>query len=212
MIDQVHLSAEWAVDADQVAVTFRVSNNSTQPVYAIDGTFCPSPGGVVNWSDRLTVDFRPPATAVLGSRLTPLNPSVHSVFPPVAFAVRLDVGEEHRSTLAASLPLIPDGMTTQPVPSVVLIAGKPIVRPYAGAPPQLADHSLTCRTAVFELGVIPHDESLDPRPARLDDRDLVRLQKAAWSLQRVLIAVLEPAEIPMLIPAELAENSRSRRQ
>src|SRR4051812_35404635 len=113
MNDPVRLTVEWTVETDHVAVTYRAVNGGADLVYVIDGNFRAGPGGVAVWSDRLKVGLRPPATAVLGSRLTPLNPSVHSAFPPATFAVRLATGEAHESTLTAPLPLVPDGMTTE---------------------------------------------------------------------------------------------------
>ncbi|HEY1377537.1 MAG TPA: hypothetical protein VGF55_12125, partial [Gemmataceae bacterium] len=129
MNDLVRLTVKWAVDADRVAVTYRVANDGPQPVYVIDGAFRAAPGGEATWLDRLKVDFRPPGTAVLGSRLTPLNPAAHSRYPPATFAVRLAAGEAHESTLAAPLPLVPDGMTTEAAPTAVLIGGKRVVSP-----------------------------------------------------------------------------------
>jgi hypothetical protein len=200
---QIHMTVEWKVGTDHVAVTYRVTNGGAAPVYVIDGRFRAGPSGSVIWSDRLSVSFGPPATALLGSFLTPLNPSIHSMFPPSTFAVRLAAEVTHESTLTALLPLLPDGMTTQPAPTAVFIGGKRIPPLFTGAPPQLADRSIVCRTATFELGVIPHDESLLPQPARLADRDVFRLEQAAWSLQRIERVGRRPIELPMQVPAEV---------
>jgi hypothetical protein len=201
------MTVEWKVEADHVAVTYRVANSSAEPVYLIDGSFH-GPGGAVAWSDRLKVGFRPPETAVLGSRLVPLNPLVHSTYSPATFAVRLGAGETHESTLTAPLPLVPDGMTTQPVPQAVVIGGKLVPPPFAGEPPQLADRPIVCRAATFELGVIPHDETLCAQPARLANRNVFRLEKAAWSLQRIVSAERRVIEMPMRVPAAIVEKAR----
>jgi hypothetical protein len=208
MTDSVRLTAEWSVEADCVAVKYRADNGGATPVYVIDGRFRAGPGGVAAWSDRPMVGYRPPDTAVLGSYLTPLNPAVHSAFPAATFAVHLAAGEAHESTLTAPLPLVPDGMTIEPVPTAVIIGGKRIPPPFAGDPPRLADQSIVCRAAIFELGVIPHDESLHPQPAHLAGRAVFRLEKAAWSLQRIVTAVRRPIELPMRVPSEFAENAR----
>jgi hypothetical protein len=208
MNDPIRLTAEWTVTADRLAVTYRVSNDSARPVYVIDGSLRPGPAGVMTWSDHLKVDYRPPETAVLGSRLTPLKPRVHSIFPPATFAVRLMPGEQHVGTLAAPLPLVPEGMTSAPIPAAVVVAGKRIVRPFAGKPPELADRPIVCRAAIFEMGVIPHDESVCPRPARLADRDLFRLEEPAWSLQQSLTAEWRSCELPMLVSAAMLLKAR----
>jgi hypothetical protein len=207
VLEHIKLFTGWAIEADRVAVSYRILNDGMRPVYVIDGGLWPGPDGAVDWSDRLTVEFRPPLTAVLASRLAPLNPAVHSVFPPAAFAVRLDAGKEHRSTLTAPLPLLPNGMTTRRIPSLDVAVGKRVVRPLSRSPRQIADRLLTCRKIIFELGLVPHDDALKPCPIKLAGRALVRLEKAAWSLQRVSTAVLEPAEISMRVPAAVAENT-----
>jgi hypothetical protein len=211
MSDQIRMAVGWKVGTDQVAVTYRVTNGGAAPVYVIDGCFHAGPGGVMAWSDRLMVGFRPLGTAVLGSRLTPLNPAVHSTFPPATFAVRLAAGATHESTLTAPLPLVPDGMTTESASPAAINGGKRIVRPFAGGPPQLADRPVVCRAVVFELGVIPHDESLHPLPTRLADRGVFRLEKAAWSLQRIVNSEPRPVEFPMRVPATVAETVRDER-
>lgn len=208
MSEPVHLTAEWTVSADRVAVTHRVRNGGTRPVYVIDGSLRPGPAGVMVWSDRLKINYRPPETAVLASRLTPLNPRVHSTYPPATFAVRLLPGEEHASALAAPLPLVPDGMTNTPIPTAVVVAGKRVIRPYAGNPPEFADRPIVCRATVFELGVIPHDDSLSPRPARLADRDWFRLEEPAWALQQLVTAERRGIELPMLLSAAVLPKSR----
>ena len=209
MNDSVRLTVEWTVETGRVAVTYRLANAGTEPVYVIDGAFRAGPGGVIAWSDRLMVGYRPPATAVVGSRLTPLNPSVHSRFPPSTFAVRLAAGEAHQNTLTAPLPLVPDGMTTEPVPTAVVVIGKGVPPPFAGEPPRLADRSIVCRAATFELGVIAHDESLRPQPAHLAGRDVFRLERAAWSLQRIVTAERHAIELPMRVAATVVEKARS---
>jgi hypothetical protein len=200
MNDLVRLTADWAIDADRVAVTYRVTNGGAEPVYVIDGSLRAGPGGVAVWSDRLHVGFRPPDTAVLGSRLVPLKPDVHSAFPPAAFAVRLAAGATHQSTLTAPLPLVSDGTTTDAVPATVAIAGKRVVRPFAGDPLPIADRAIVCRCAVFELGVIPDDETLYPLAVHIAGRHLVRLERPAWSLQRIVTAERRPIELPARVP------------
>jgi hypothetical protein len=207
MNEQVRLTAEWTIDAEHVAVKYRVTNGGADPVYVIDGTFRAGPAGAATWDDRLQIVFRPPDTAVLGSRLTPLDPRVHYAFPPHTLAVRVAAGESHESTLTAPLPLVPDGTTTTPVPEAVVIGGK-VVRTHAGDPPPLADKPVVCRVAEFELGVIPNADELRAQPARLADRDLFRLEKAAWSLQQIVTAERRPVELPMLVPAASLEPAR----
>lgn len=207
MNEHVRLTAEWTIDAEHVAVKYRVSNAGLQPLYVIDGSFRAGPGGSATWVDRLQISFRPPDTAVLGSRLTPLDPRVHYAFPPHTFAVRIAAGESHENTLTAPLPLVSDGTTTAPVPEAVVIGGK-VVRTHAGDPPPLADKPVVGRAAVFELGVIPHDDALRAQPARLADRDLFRLEKASWPLQQILTAERRPVELAMLVPAAFLEPAR----
>ena len=115
---------------------------------------------------------------------------------------------EHKNTLTAPLPLIPDGLTTSPVSPDVVVVGKRIVPPFAGKPPELADRPIVCRAAIFELGIIPHDDSLCPQPARLADRDLFRLEKPAWSLQQIVTAERRPVELPMLVSAAMLPKAR----
>jgi hypothetical protein len=206
MTDLVRLTVDWTVDADRVAVTYRVVNGGAEPVYVIDGRFRAGPGGTATWSNRLTIGFQVPETAVLGSRLTPLNSRIHSTFSPATFAIRLTPGESHESTLIAPLPLVPDGMTTEQAPAAVVIAGKRVPSRFTDEPP-LADHPIVCRVAVFELGVVPHDESLRPMAARLADRDVFRLEKAAWELQRIMSAERRPIEVPMRLPAAVVEKA-----
>jgi hypothetical protein len=99
-------------------------------------------------------------------------------------------------------------MTIELVPTAVVVAGKRIPPPFAGSPPQLADRLIICHTAIFQLGVIPHDKSLRPQPARLAGRDLFRLEKAAWSLQQIMENERRPIEIPMRVPTVAVEQYR----
>jgi len=207
MNNLIPMTVEWKVEADHVAVTYRVANSGAEPIYVIDGSFHVGPGGAVVWSDCLKVGFRLPDTAVLGSRLLPLNPLVHSTYSPATFAIRLAAGEAHESTLTAPLPLVPDGMTTQPVSHEVVIGGKIVLPPFAGEPPQLADRPIICHAANFDLGVIPDDESLSAQPARLANRNVFRLEKAAWSLQRIVTSERSPIELPMRVPSAVVEKA-----
>jgi len=207
MTDQFDITADWTIETGRLAVNYRLANRGAEPVYVIDGSFRAGPDGVMTWSERLTVAFRRPETAVLGSKLTPLKPNVHSTFPPMTFAVRLAAGEAHESILTAPLPLVPDGMTTEPAPPALVVGGKDIPAPIAGQPPLLAERLVVCRAAVFELGVVPHHESLRPQPARLADRSVYRLEKAAWALQRIAGVQLRPPAMPMLVPATSVELS-----
>jgi hypothetical protein len=206
MTEHVRMTVEWDVGPDRLAVTYRVANGGAEPVYVIDGRFRAGPGGVLVWSDRLKVGFRPPATAVLGSTLMPLKPAVHSTFPPTTFAVRLAAGEGHENTLTAPLPLVPDGTVTEPVPPALVAAGNRVPPPFADEPPQLAGRLVLCRAAVFELGVVPHRDALRPQPVRLADRSVYRLDKAAWSLQRIATVESHPGAMQMLVPATFAEQ------
>jgi hypothetical protein len=205
----VRLAVEWKINADQVVVTYRVTNGGSASVYVIDGGLTALGGGKMKWSDRLKVGFISPETAVLGSRLTPLDPRVHSMYPPETYGVCVKPGDSHQSTLTAPLPLVADGMTTEPPPPPVVMVGSKRVAMYSGDPPQLADQPIVCRAARFELGVIPHDESLQAAPIHLAGRDVYRLAAAAWSLQQLVAVEKRPIELPMLLPATLLPTQRS---
>jgi hypothetical protein len=207
MTDPVRLTAEWTIETDRVSLKYRVSNAGSDPVYVVDGRF-EARGGETVWSDRLRVEFRPPATAVLASRLVPLNPSVHYHYPPHTFAVKVPAGESLENTLTAPLALVCDGTTTEPAPEAVVIGGKIIPPPFPGGVPKFANRQIVCRAAVFELGIIPHEEELRAQPAYVADRELFRLEKAAWSLQQIATVEKRLVELPMLVPAAWLPRER----
>jgi len=184
VLDRVSLKARFQQSPERLDIPFTLTNNRTEPIYLIDVAFRVGKAGVEVRPDHLMVAFEPPTTAILSSKLLPIDPSIQWATPPVVYATRIAPNESYQNTLGKPLPMRPEG-------------DKPRVGE-DGAPVGPAPRTVTCRRLVFELGVIPDAPELQATPEMLAGRPVYRLNAVAWKRQEIVSAVGENLSVPLL--------------
>jgi hypothetical protein len=168
--DSVEMKATFHVQPDRVEVDFVVTNAGPTNIYLTDFDFDSDTNGSRLRLDRLPVHYEPPNTAVLVSRLLPLNPNAKLLQPPAAYATKVAPGETYRTSLSAPIPLRIQGARQQ-------------------------EPDVECTRIRVELGVIPESPDLDPKPMTIAGK--FRLGTPAWKHQKVL-AVETDLTVPMI--------------
>jgi len=171
-VDGIEMKATFHGQKDRVDVEVTVINATQISIYVTDFAFEVKREGVSLRFDRLWVGYMAPETAILASRLFPLDTTVRRAHPPDAYATKVVPNGTYRSTLHASIPLHVEGAQLQ-VPDV------------------------DCARTRFELGVIPDSPELTPIAMTIDGKAVFRLSTAAWRLQKVL-AVEADFNVPMI--------------
>jgi hypothetical protein len=168
--DGVQVKATFHGGQDHIKVDIAVTNEGQASVYVTDFAIEVAAGATHLQFDRLSVAYEPPNTAVLASRLFPLDPNARWAHPPSAYATKVAPNETYRSTLSAPVPLRVQGAQQQ-------------------------EPDVECTRIRFELGVIPESPDLDPKPMTIAGK--FRLSTPAWKHQKVL-AVETDLTVPMI--------------
>lgn len=171
-VDGVEMKATFHGQKDGLDVEFTVINASQVSVYVTDFALEVKREGTSVRLDRLSVSYVAPDTAILASRLFPLDPNVRRAHPPDAYVTKVAPNGSYRSTLRAPIPLRVEGA-------------------------QLQDPDVECSRIRFELGMIPDSPALTPAAMTIDGKAMFRLSTAAWRLQKVL-AVETDLNVPVI--------------
>src|SRR5437867_627321 len=157
------LVADFRITGARLEIPFTVENETEREVYLIDLEILVQPHGETWRPAQLMVGYEPPETAVLASKLLPLNPDALWAVPPGAYTSPVAPGEKYRNTLTTSLPL---RAKTAQIP---------------GDGPHFA-----WRKARFELGVIRHSPEITVEKDEIGGKSVCRVSAEAWRHQEIL--------------------------
>jgi hypothetical protein len=167
----VVMSVRFVIEVDAIRAIAEVVNSRSTPIFVIDSAFTVKREGVSIRRDNLIVSFDGPDTAILSSKLLPLDKDKRWATPPTAYATRIDPGARYAGEFRVALPLR---------------AGNP------GAPTVGAGHATNelheqqCKVLRFELGAIPWAEGLVIGSLEIEGRRFDQLTALAGSIQEVL--------------------------
>lgn len=181
MLDRVELTGRIRVSPARAEVHFTIVNRGSRNIFLIDVAFRVSAKGEEVRPDHLLVSFEPPATAVLSSKLLPLDPKIAWATPPVAYATRVASGATHVGDVGASVPL----RVQAPFPPA----------PAGGGPAGFRE--VSCDRIRFELGIIPESAELKAQPRSMAGRDVYELSALAWKRQEILS--VESRDVPVTL-------------
>lgn len=198
----MQLTIQPRVDGDKLLIAYRLANTTAKPLYVINGGFKTAPGGAFVWTDRLRVDHQAPDVAVLTSALKPRKPGVGRVKPPTTFSTKVEPGKIFEAVLSAPQPLIPENLAPAPPP---LVPAKVSIDPEPVAAPTVR---IVCKRVIFRLGVVPHEDVLEPFAMELGGKPVVRLNELAWKKQTILAAE-QSFEVAMMIAPKVEGPPKS---